>query len=51
METKKLYLTNKLCALNWLNKDFVMCNDLPKIDPELFDDVRRSTLGLSLIHI
>ncbi len=45
METKKLYLTNKLCALNWLNKDFVMCNDLPKIDPELFDDVRRSTLG------
>lgn len=45
METKKLYLTNKLCALDWLNKDFVLCNELPKIDPELFDDIRRSTLG------
>lgn len=46
MEKQKLYLTNKLVALDWLNKDFVMCNNLPNIDPELFDDVRRSSLGV-----
>lgn len=43
--SKKLFLTNKLVALDWLNKDYVMCNDLPQIDPELFEDVRRSKLG------
>lgn len=45
MEEKKLYLTNKAVALDWLHKDYVLCNELPHIDEELFDDVRWSTLG------
>ena len=45
MAENKLYLTNKACALDWLRTDYVMCNDLPQIDEELFDEIKYSTLG------
>lgn len=37
--SKKLYKTNYSVAVNWCDNNFVMCNNLPDIDPTIWDNV------------
>lgn len=35
----KLYHTNYSVAINWCNNSYVMCNNLPEIDPSIYDNM------------
>lgn len=35
-------LTNYAAAVNWLHKGLVICNNLPNIDPSVFDNMRKN---------
>lgn len=34
-------LTNYLAAVNWLHKGLVLCNNLPQVDPSVYDNVHQ----------
>ena len=36
---KKFYTTYKE-AVNWLNNDFVLCNNITEVDPSIYDNMR-----------
>ena len=36
--TKKTFRTNYGVAVNWLNNNFILCNDIPTVDPSIFDN-------------
>ena len=40
MAKKKMYATNYAVAVNWLNNDFVLCNNIPEVDPSIWDNLR-----------
>ena len=35
-------LTNYAAAVNWLHKGLVICNNLPNIDPSVFENMRKN---------
>ena len=37
-----MYSTNYSVAVNWLHNDFILCNNIPEIDPSVFDNMRFS---------
>ena len=37
---KKMYHTNYAVAVNWLNNDFVLCNNIAEVDPSIWDNCR-----------
>lgn len=36
------FMTNYLVAVNWLGNSRVMCNNIPKVDPSVWDNMRFS---------
>ena len=38
MKTQKTYRTNYGVAVNWLNNNFILCNEIQYIDPSLFEN-------------
>ena len=34
----KLYHTNYFVAVHWLNNNFVMCNNIPEVDPSVWEN-------------
>lgn len=38
----KKFMTNYLVAVNWLGNSRVMCNNIPNIDPTVWDNLRFS---------
>ena len=39
-ETKKDYYTTYDVAVNWLDNDFVLCNNIPEVDESIYDNMR-----------
>ena len=39
---KKTYRTNYAVAVNWLNNDFILCNNIGEVDPSIYDNMRFS---------
>ena len=39
---EKKYRTNYAVAVNWLNNDYVLCNNIGEVDPSIWDNMRFS---------
>lgn len=37
---KKMYHTNYAVAVNWLENDYVLCNNIAEVDPTIWDNLR-----------
>lgn len=37
--------TNYYAAVNWLHKGLVLCNNLPEVDPSVYENVRTDVYG------
>lgn len=42
MAKKEMYATNYGVAVDWLNTNLVMCNNIPEVDPSVWDNMRFS---------
>lgn len=41
-QQRTAYPSNYYVATHWLHRDLVMCNNLPEVDPSIFDNARFS---------
>ena len=35
-----MFATNYLTAVNWIDMNRILCNDIVKVDPEIYDEMR-----------